>query len=78
MTRSLVARSPGMSFILSSFPNVTSEAILEERKRLSEELSILSNIMHPNIISFINAWVSKTRSEVVFITEIIHGGSLKK
>ncbi|CAK75058.1 unnamed protein product (macronuclear) [Paramecium tetraurelia] len=50
----------------------------EERKRISEELSILNNIKHPNIISFINAWVSKNKSEVIFITEIVHGGSLKK
>lgn len=50
----------------------------EERKRISEELHILNNIKHPNIISLINAWISKNKCEVIFITEIVHGGSLKK
>ncbi|CAD8144629.1 unnamed protein product [Paramecium pentaurelia] len=50
----------------------------EERKRISEELNILNNIKHPNIISLINAWISKNKCEVIFITEIVHGGSLKK
>lgn len=52
--------------------------IIEEKKRISEELNILNNIKHPNIISFINAWMNKQKNEVIFITEIIHGGSLKK
>lgn len=73
------AKLHGMLFTQINCPNVTMLIQLEEeRKRISEELSILNNIKHPNIISFINAWVSKNKSEVIFITEIVHGGSLKK
>ena len=51
---------------------------IEERKRISEEISILKNLKHPNVIHFISAWYNKKKEEVVFITEMITGGSLKK
>jgi WNK lysine deficient protein kinase len=39
---------------------------------------MLKNLNHPNIINFINAWICKQKDEVIFITEIITGGSLKR
>jgi len=33
---------------------------------------------HPNIINFISAWITRRKSEIVFITEILLGGNLKK
>ena len=32
---------------------------------------------HKNIIHFISAWVNKAKEQVVFITEMITGGSLR-
>ena len=49
----------------------------EDKMRISTEIEILKNLKHPNIIHFINAWINKIKNEVVFITEIVTGGSLK-
>ena len=49
----------------------------EDKMRISTEIEILKNLKHPNIIHFINAWINKSKNEVVFITEIVTGGSLK-
>jgi WNK lysine deficient protein kinase len=50
----------------------------------SEDLSFFSNsvklnrqLFHKNIVSVITSWVSKCKSELVIITEIVTGGSLK-
>ncbi|EGR27072.1 mitogen activated protein kinase family protein, putative [Ichthyophthirius multifiliis] len=49
-----------------------------ERKRILEEITLLKNLHHPNIISFVNAWINKGKNEIVFITECLSGGSLKQ
>jgi len=51
--------------------------ILGERKRISKEILMLKNLKHPNIIHFIGTWINKAKEEVIFITEIVTGGSLK-
>ena len=38
---------------------------------------MLKSLNHSNIINFINAWFNKKKDEVIFITEIVTGGSLK-
>ncbi|CAD8079279.1 unnamed protein product [Paramecium primaurelia] len=48
-----------------------------ERRRVRQEISILSSLKHNNIINFIHSWHNKSKKEIVFITEIINGGSLK-
>ncbi|CAD8088663.1 unnamed protein product [Paramecium sonneborni] len=48
-----------------------------ERRRVRQEISILSSLKHENIINFIYSWHNKSKKEIVFITEIINGGSLK-
>ncbi len=53
------------------------DLLREDKMRISTEIEILKNLKHPNIIHFINAWINKSKNEVVFITEIITGGSLK-
>ena len=50
---------------------------LGERKRISKEILMLKNLKHPNIIHFIGTWINKAKEEVIFITEIVTGGSLK-
>ena len=52
--------------------------LLEERKRISDEIALLKQLKHPNIIHFINAWINRQKEEVVFITEAVTGGSLKR
>jgi WNK lysine deficient protein kinase len=49
-----------------------------ERKRITEEIQILQRLEHPNILHFIKAWLKSNKEEVVFITEIVTGGSLKQ
>mmetsp|Transcript_33479 Transcript_33479/g.58657 ORF Transcript_33479/g.58657 Transcript_33479/m.58657 type:complete len:566 (-) Transcript_33479:74-1771(-) len=48
-----------------------------ERRRITEEINLIKTLKHPNIIHFISAWVNRAKEEVVFITEIVTGGSLK-
>jgi len=50
----------------------------KERKRISDEIALLKQLKHPNIIHFISAWINRQREEVVFITEVVTGGSLKR
>lgn len=52
--------------------------LIEERKRISDEIALLKQLKHPNIIHFINAWINRQKEEVVFITEAVTGGSLKR
>lgn len=49
----------------------------KERKRISEEISLLKNLKHQNLINFISAWYNKSKEEVVFIVEM-SSSSLKK
>ncbi|CAD8175847.1 unnamed protein product [Paramecium pentaurelia] len=48
-----------------------------EIRRARQEIAILKTLKHKNIISFIHSWQSKQKKEIVFITEIVNGGSLK-
>jgi len=36
------------------------------------------NLNHPNIMTLIKAWINREKEEVVFINEIIPGGSLRR
>ena len=60
--------------------NVISFARLKrhERKRIDDEIIIAKSLDHPRIIRFINAWINKEKSEVIFITERVTGGSLRQ
>ncbi|CAD8082207.1 unnamed protein product [Paramecium sonneborni] len=53
--------------------NVTENEI----RRAKQEIAILKTLKHKNIISFIHSWHSKSKKQIVFITEIVNGGSLK-
>jgi serine/threonine protein kinase len=48
-----------------------------ERPRIKSEIKIIKELDHPNIITFINAWIDKTTEKIHFITEMITGGSLR-
>ncbi len=49
-----------------------------ELDRIRQEIKIMKRVNHPNIINYISGWYDKQKQEVVIITEIICGGSLKK
>ena len=49
-----------------------------ERPRIKSEINLIKALHHPNIITFINAWISKEKEQIHFITEMITGGSLRQ
>ena len=48
------------------------------KKRVVNEMKILEQLNHKNIISFYASWLSKQTECVVFITEFITSGDLKQ
>lgn len=46
-------------------------------KRILQEMRILQQLDHPNIIKFYASWLQKEEQTLVFITEIITTGTLK-
>lgn len=48
-----------------------------EKERLKEEVTQLQKLNHPNIIHFTKSWHNARKDELVFITELMTGGSLK-
>ena len=48
-----------------------------ERPRIKSEIKLIKELHHPNIITFIGAWICKETEQINFITEIITGGSLR-
>ena len=49
-----------------------------ERPRIKSEIKLIKELHHPNIITFIAAWICKETEQIHFITEIITGGSLRQ
>jgi len=50
----------------------------QERARIKQEVVLLQEISHNNIINFYGSWLGAENKEVVFVTEILSGGSLKE
>lgn len=48
-----------------------------DRVRIKFEIDLIKKLKHKNIIHFISGWQNKELQEVVFITEMITGGSLR-
>ena len=46
-------------------------------KKIKAEIEILKPLKHPNIITFIYGFYNDKKKEIVFITELFSGGSLK-
>lgn len=49
-----------------------------DRNHVSEEVKLGKNLSHPNIVHFISAWTNGAKDELVLITEIVTGGSLRQ
>ncbi len=50
----------------------------KDRERVGEEIAILKQMDHPNIIRCISAWVDRATNNVNFITELMTSGSLRQ
>jgi WNK lysine deficient protein kinase len=48
-----------------------------EKERVVSEINILLKLQHDNIIKIKAVWYNNTKQEVIFITDLISGGSLK-
>ena len=44
-----------------------------DRTRIRQEIDLIKNLKHKNIIHFISGWQNKEKKEVIFITEICTG-----
>uniref|UniRef100_A0A7S3JUI1 non-specific serine/threonine protein kinase n=1 Tax=Aureoumbra lagunensis TaxID=44058 RepID=A0A7S3JUI1_9STRA len=49
-----------------------------EKARVINEVRLLDRLEHENIIDFHGSWVNREKGEVVFVTEILSSGSLKR
>jgi WNK lysine deficient protein kinase len=49
-----------------------------DRLRIRQEMDLIKSLKHPNIIHFVGGFQNKEKNEVVFITEMITGGSLRQ
>ena len=49
----------------------------QDRRRMESEIRVLSSLNHSRIIKFVSAWINREKSELVFITEVMSGGSLR-
>jgi WNK lysine deficient protein kinase len=49
-----------------------------DRNRIKSEINLIRNLKHKNILHFISGWQNKDKNEVVFITEMITGGTLRE
>ena len=58
------------SVSLSNIPKV-------EKARIINEVKLLDQLEHENIIDFFGSWVNREREQVIFVTELMTSGSLK-
>lgn len=57
---------------------VTLEALKDEEiKNIEQEISTLKKLKHERILNYISGWYDEEKNEVVFITELFSGGSLR-
>lgn len=50
----------------------------EDIENVEKEISILKRLKHERILSYISGWFDDSKKEVIFITEIFSGGSLRQ
>lgn len=63
-----------------SIINVTSSDSsdkLSSLKKITEEINILKQLDHPNLIHFINGWYDEAKNQIIIITELVSGGTLR-
>mmetsp|Transcript_21251 Transcript_21251/g.42565 ORF Transcript_21251/g.42565 Transcript_21251/m.42565 type:complete len:960 (+) Transcript_21251:446-3325(+) len=48
-----------------------------DKARIINEVRLLEDLNHQNIISFYGSWVNREKEQVIFVTEILSSGTLK-
>ena len=51
---------------------------VNDRKRVKNEVLLLKEIEHKNIIKYHSSWIDREKQCVIFITEIMSSGSIKE
>ncbi|KAL0094751.1 putative serine/threonine-specific protein kinase pkpA Phycomyces blakesleeanus [Phycomyces blakesleeanus] len=50
----------------------------ENNKDIAHEIAMLKSVRHPNIIAFHDAWLGESKTEFVFVTELMTSGTLRE
>jgi WNK lysine deficient protein kinase len=50
----------------------------EDLNRIWQEINMMKSLKHPNIIKYVSGWIDEINGNVIIITEIFSGGSLKQ
>jgi len=50
----------------------------EEIKKIIDEINLIKKLKNSRVLNYISGWVNDAKKEVVFITDIFSGGSLKQ
>lgn len=74
----LLARLPGVSYQPETLTKVGYMLIREQLQRVEDEITLLKQLSHPNIISLKDSWEDKERYEIVLITDFVSGGTLSQ
>lgn len=49
-----------------------------DKQRILDEVMMLRKLSHPRLLSFYGSWFKQDEYQVVFVTELFHGGTLKQ
>ena len=49
-----------------------------DKAKVLKEIEFFQKIRHQNVIEFYHFWIDETKNQVVFITELMPSGTLKK
>ncbi|OAD79736.1 hypothetical protein PHYBLDRAFT_14390 [Phycomyces blakesleeanus NRRL 1555(-)] len=50
----------------------------KNNKDIAHEIAMLKSVRHPNIIAFHDAWLGESKTEFVFVTELMTSGTLRE
>lgn len=75
----MLHHSAACSQFVCSFLPQTRKLTKVERQRFSEEVEMLKNLQHPNIVRFYDSWKSTVKGHkcVLLVTELMTSGTLK-
>ena len=57
---------------------VRSRDFMNEGHKLTQEISVLKNMKHKNVMYFYDSWVDEANGTVNFITELFTSGTLRQ
>lgn len=57
---------------------VKSKDFMDEGKKLTQEINVLKNMKHKNVMFFYDSWIDEKNGTVNFITELFTSGTLRE